>query len=273
MAITRTLGNLKIEGYSRAAEETYFYLPQYKTSFDIGRCPPSVVSANHIFLTHLHMDHASGIPHYLATRAIRNMKPPKIYLPAPMEKKVKKVISAWESIEGDKYPYKLIPLEENQEIFLPQKKRIKTFKTHHRMVSLGYTLYEQVEKLKAEYIGKGFGEIADLKEKGVQITELQETALFTVCGDTTIEVIRTSPEILKSKILVIECSFLEEEHRPLAEKTGHIHFLDLVENAELFENDTIILSHFSLRYSEKDIRFTLRTTLPPELEERVVIWI
>jgi ribonuclease Z len=50
---------------------------------------------------------------------------------------------------------------------------------------------------------------------------------------------------------------------------GHIHLDEVVERAELFENQAIMFTHFSARYSRREILMNLDKKLPPDLRERV----
>jgi ribonuclease Z len=70
-------------------------------------------------------------------------------------------------------------------------------------------------------------------------------------------------------VLLIECSFLAPEDRDRAREYEHLHLEDFLERAELFENEVIVLTHFSQRYRVEEIREALRR-LPATLARRVV---
>ena len=50
---------------------------------------------------------------------------------------------------------------------------------------------------------------------------------------------------------------------------GHIHLDEICERAELFENEAILLTHFSARYTRHEIASLLEKKLPPSLADRV----
>src|SRR6059058_2403353 len=74
--------NLTIEGYSRAAVQTYWRIPELKLGFDLGAQPWAFMGTNVWFVSHTHLDHVAALPVYVARRRMMRMEPPSIYLPA-----------------------------------------------------------------------------------------------------------------------------------------------------------------------------------------------
>jgi ribonuclease Z len=68
---------------------------------------------------------------------------------------------------------------------------------------------------------------------------------------------------------MMECSFVAEGHQGRAEKYRHIHFDDIADFAERFENRLIVLTHFSRRYSRDEIVEMLRRRCPAVLRDRI----
>ena len=73
--------DLTIEGYSRAAVQTYWRIPELKLGFDLGAQPWSFMGTPTWFVSHTHMDHLIALPVYVARRRMMKMEPPTIYLP------------------------------------------------------------------------------------------------------------------------------------------------------------------------------------------------
>ena len=73
---------LTIEGYSRAAVQTYWRIPELKLGFDLGGQPWSFMATPNWFLSHTHLDHVAALPVYVSRRRMMKMEPPTIYLPA-----------------------------------------------------------------------------------------------------------------------------------------------------------------------------------------------
>ncbi len=68
--------------------------------------------------------------------------------------------------------------------------------------------------------------------------------LVCYCGDTAPEGLDADPAIYESKILITEMTFFRPEHRrDKIHKFGHTHLDDLVERADKFQNELIILGH------------------------------
>ena len=63
-APVRTLQHkgLTIEGYSRAAVQTYWRVPELKLGFDLGGQPWSFMSTPNWFVSHVHLDHVAALP-------------------------------------------------------------------------------------------------------------------------------------------------------------------------------------------------------------------
>ena len=62
--VHKTLGRIKILGFSLAGEETVVAVPEYNVCFDIGRAPREVISIDNVCLSHGHMDHAAGVAYW-----------------------------------------------------------------------------------------------------------------------------------------------------------------------------------------------------------------
>jgi ribonuclease Z len=62
-----------------------------------------------------------------------------------------------------------------------------------------------------------------------------------------------------------------DDRVPVAEARakGHVHLDEVVERAELFENEALLFTHFSARYRPAEVRAILAARLPPALAERV----
>jgi ribonuclease Z len=90
-------------------------------------------------------------------------------------------------------------------------------------------------------------------------------------GDTLPEVVERESVVREAKVLVMECTFIDDRVSVAsARDSGHVHLFELAERAELFQNETILLTHFSARFTAEEIEKALDKHLPPGLRERVV---
>jgi len=78
---TLTHKGLTVEGYSRAAVQSYWRIPELKLGFDLGGQPWGFMATSTWFISHTHLDHIAGLPVYVARRRMMKMEPPDIYLP------------------------------------------------------------------------------------------------------------------------------------------------------------------------------------------------
>lgn len=149
----------------------------------------------------------------------------------------------------------------------------EAFACDHTVPCVGYVFKMNTQKLKQEYLGLKGVEIKSLREQGVEITAWQSTPVFAFLGDTTAATLAAEPPWLQNGIPVVitECSFLWEEHRAQAVKTKHTIWADLEKVVRKWPKTTFVLMHFSLRYSDDDIRqFFAKLQDPPA---NIVIWV
>ncbi|MEK7434310.1 MAG: MBL fold metallo-hydrolase [Cyanobacteriota bacterium] len=266
------LDNISIEGVSRSTIETYFNIKELKLCFDIGKCPFHITPVPNIFLSHMHGDHAYGVYYYISHRNLAKMENGRIYLPEEALKETESVIKSYSNLEHASRNYELIPLTNDEEFEYGRDYLIKTFETDHRIPSLGYLVSQKKTKLKQEFLNKPQSEIIELKRKGIEITNTIYEPFITYLGDSTIKPVDEFDFIKKSKILIMECTFLIPEHFDQAEERKHIHIKNIIDRASEFENKYIILTHFSMRYTDNFIREYIRNILPENLREKVFIF-
>jgi ribonuclease Z len=80
--------------------------------------------------------------------------------------------------------------------------------------------------------------------------------------------------MFEAQVLVMEITFVAPSHRKdKIHKFGHIHLDDVVERRAKFQNELIIASHFSTRYSSKRIRDVVGRVVPDMLDGRLQLWL
>ena len=111
---------------------------------------------------------------------------------------------------------------------------------------------------------------ADLDHaRRAEVIESYRAPLLVYTGDTDRGILETNEAIFKSEVLMIECSFVADGHQERAALYRHIHFDDIAEYADRFENDLIVLTHFSRRYSRSEIQSEVRRRCPAVLRDRL----
>jgi ribonuclease Z len=272
--LTHTHGGLTIEGYSRAAVQSYWRIPELKIGFDLGAQPWDFMGTPTWLVTHTHLDHVAALPVYVARRRMMKMGPPTIYLPEEGIEDVRKLLLVMQRLDRGRMVCQLNGVRPGQEIELSREHVVTAFRTTHTIPSVGYVVWERRNKLKEEYHGLPGDKIRDLRLSGVEVTREVRTPVLAYTGDTSPAGLDGCPAVYEAKVLITELSFIRPNHRrEKIHKFGHMHLDDLLERADRFKNELIICGHFSTRYHPQEVRKLLEAKLPPKLRERVKLWI
>jgi ribonuclease Z len=265
---------LTIEGYSRAAVQSYWRVPELKLGFDVGAQPWDFMGTGTWLVTHTHLDHIAALPVYVARRRMMKMEPPVVYVPAAAVEDVHRLLLIMQRLDRGRQNCDLRGISAGDEIALSREHVVTAFATTHTIPSLGYLVWDRRNKLKEEYHGLPGDKIRDLRLSGVEVTREVRTPLLAYTGDTSPAGLDACPAAFEAKVLVTEMSFIRPNHRrEKIHKFGHMHLDDFLERAERFKNELIIVGHFSTRYHPQEVRRTVEARLPPGLRERVRLWI
>jgi ribonuclease Z len=265
---------LTVEGYSRAAVQTYWRIPELKIGFDLGAQPWDFMGTPTWLVTHTHLDHVAALPVYVARRRMMRMEPPVLYLPEEAVEDVRRLLLIFQRLDRGRMVCQLKGLKAGDEIDLSRENVITTFATSHTIPSLGYVVWDRRHKLKEEYHGLPGEKIRDLRLSGVPVTREVRVPLVAYTGDTSPAGLDAYPPVFQAKILITELSFIRPNHRrEKIHKFGHMHLDDFLERADQFKNELIICAHFSTRYHPQEVRRLLDAKLPPGLRERVKLWL
>ncbi len=265
---------LTIEGYSRAAVQTYWRIPELKIGFDLGAQPWDFMGTPTWLITHTHLDHVAALPVYVARRRMMRMEPPTLYVPSEALEDVRRLLLVMQRLDRGRMICQLNGVSAGNEIELSRELVITAFPTTHTIPSLGYVVWDRRFKLKEEYHGLPGERIRDLRVGGTVVTREVRTPLLAYTGDTSPAGLDNYPAVYEAKILITEVSFIRPNHRrEKIHKFGHMHLDDVVERAERFRNELIVFSHFSTRYHPQEIRRLIEGKLPARLQERVKLWV
>jgi ribonuclease Z len=258
-----------IEGRSRAGHETWFRIRELNVALDIGRCPDTLVRMPHVFITHAHLDHALGIPFYAGQRRLSRMGGGRVYVPSEAADDFRQLMDIHVRLEGTEYDIEIVGVEVGERLVLGRTLAVRAHRATHRVAARAWELLGRRHHLKPEYAGVDGDELARLRQGGVAIMDEVEVPLLFYTGDTDRGILEENEAIYRAEVLMIECSFVAEGHQDHAARYRHIHFDDLVDFAERFENRTIVLTHFSRRYANEEIVQTLRRRCPAVLRDRI----
>lgn len=267
-------GPWTIEGYSRAAVQTYWRICELKLGFDFGAQPWDFMNTPCFMLSHTHMDHVAALAVYVSRRRMMKMEPPKVYVPAQSVEPIQHMLKIFSRLDRGRLPVDLIGVEAGQEIELTRELVVSAVETKHTIASLGYIVWERRKKLKPEYLSLAGNEIRDLKNQGVEITREVRIPLIGYTGDTAPAGLDLNPDFYQTQVLIMEMTFVAPGHRKeKIHKHGHTHLDDIVARQNEFKNELVIAGHFSTRYTDKQIERWVKKSLPDMLQGRLHLWL
>ncbi|KAH8908528.1 hypothetical protein BR93DRAFT_876640 [Coniochaeta sp. PMI_546] len=260
-----------LTGRSRAAWHTSFVVPELNLLLDAGLVVNSA-RPKHIFLTHGHNDHT-----LLAPAFVKRSDPPDVFCPVEIREIFDEYVRA--KVLLNKGGVEQIPDSDPD----PRPPHLRTHHTYglrpgdtvplrrlkgpieitatafactHSIPCLGYVFHATTPKLRPEYRGLSGPALRDLRLSGENLTAPHKVPVFAFLGDGTAETLASEPEWLRDgvRVVITECSFLYPEHRAVADRTKHTIWEDLEPVVRKWKDTVFVITHFSLRYSDEEIR-------------------
>lgn len=237
-------GGLRLEGVSVAGSETFVALPELSVSFDIGVCPPVVLAADTIALTHGHADHAAGLLYYMAQRYRTRMGPGTVVCHPQLTDAIRQLALCGAQLEGHSTPVNVVALPPEATLDLDEGHRLRGFATHHTVPSLGFL----IERRDASP---------------------DQPPLVAYTGDTAWGACFQRHDLLHARVLITECTFLRRTERQSAKLGGHLHLDHLRGVLERSRAEVILLTHLPRTIPVERIRRMLRHALPERHHARL----
>ena len=263
MSVSRLdLGELRLEGRSRAGDSSWIRVSPPGLAFDVGRGSARLTGARDLFVSHGHLDHALGVPFVLSNRSLHLGEPTRVACPAAIADSLDRLIRAAEILEGERYRYEIVPMVPGDRLDVGKGFLVEAFPVDHVVPSLGFHLLRRKRRLRADLRGLPEPEIVALRREGREVGEEVEELALSYTGDTSAGVFDLEPRLFDSPRLVLECTFLGEELRDKGAQYGHLHFQDLVERAHRFRNRILVLTHLSRRHRPGELRERIDAELP-----------
>lgn len=263
---------IAIEGVSIAGHESYFKLPGFRAMLEFGRAPEDTLGYATVCLSHGHLDHAAGLAHHASRRTLTGLGPARVFAPEEALDDLSVWLAACERLERVPYGTRLEAARPGESVELRRDLELKFLPGRHRVPTVGFLFSEIRRKLKEEHTGASGPEIQALRGRGIEVTRREEIPLLAYPGDCGPGIFDAAPEILRARVLLIECSFVAPEDRTRAHEYEHLHISDFAERADLFQNEVVVLTHFTLRSAAEQIREAIES-LPEPLRKRVVAFL
>ncbi|MGW3349619.1 MBL fold metallo-hydrolase [Nonomuraea rubra] len=264
---------LTLTGYSRAADKTFFHIPELKLALDAGLAEGR--QADTVLLTHTHLDHAKDLD-FLATRPTGV----DIHVPEQALPYVRRYLTATTELNhnathatGPARGARVHGVRPGQEFTIGRhaSHTVHVLHTEHKVPSAGYGISEnrrallpEAEELKARLGPAEFGRVAaDRRSRGIPLDQPVQRPLFAYLGDTHAGALTRNPALAGYPVIITECTYLDDEHAGRARRVGHTVWSDLKPYVLAHPRTLFVLTHFSLRHSDRDVlAFFQRENVP-----------
>jgi len=255
-------GGLRIEGWSRAGDETWFRVFPPGLAIDVGRGALQLAGAADIFLSHGHLDHALGLPYVLSQRSLHREVHTRVFCPAEIAEPLGQMVAAAERLERAAYRYEIRGLAPGDRVEVGRDLAMEAFATDHVVPSIGYRLLRRKRRLAPGLEGLPRERLIEMRRAGMPTSEEVEEVWLTYCGDTGPAVFEREPALYASPILMVECTFLGDEYRDRGSRYKHLHLEDIASRADRFANSALVLHHLSRRHRIADLQAEVLRRMP-----------
>jgi ribonuclease Z len=272
MLTSVTAGPYSVRGISVGGVYTSIAVPELGIVFDAGASPRSSCAIDTICLSHGHADHIGALPAFLGIRALSGKtKPPRVVMPVEIVEDVTSALASMSRLQRFPLEIDAVGMAPGDELVLRGDLRVRAVRTFHPVPSLGYVIVRRVSKLRAELHGLSGPEIAARRRAGEEVSDHDDRLELAYATDTLVQALDHSPDLLAARTLIMECTFLDGRKSLEAARAGcHIHLDEIIERADRFANDQIVMMHFSQLYRPDEIAGILDARLPAALRKKVI---
>lgn len=238
------------------------------TQQQVLRSPLRLSQLERVFITHMHGDHLYGLPGLLASRSLQQagLTPVTVYGPPGIEEYLNVTMRV--SAAGLGYPLEVVTVKPGK-IYEDATVMVEAAHLEHRVTTFGYAVTEkpQTGRFKVDEAatlgippGPLYGQL-----KAGRVVTLPDGRIIdgkklvgpprpgrklVYCCDTVR--CRASAELGKNAdVLIHEATFAHDD-LDLALRGGHSTALQAAEIAGTANAQTLIMTHFSVRYDGKD---------------------
>lgn len=266
-------GPYTIRGISLGGLYTAMMVPELDLALDAGMPARSFAGARTLLLTHGHVDHAGALSSMLGIRALQGARIPlRVIMPAEITGHVQAALEAMSVLQHWPLAIEVVGLRAGEECALENGLMVRAVQAFHVVPCLGYQVLRRVRRLGQAFRHLPGEEIRRRSGAGEDLFERHEHLEFAYATDTLVSVLEHTPSLYDSRVLLLECTFLDGRKSLEAVHAGcHIHLDELVERAHHFRNQHLVLMHVSQMYRPGEIAAILDARLPQSLRHRVQV--
>ncbi|MBC8072968.1 MAG: MBL fold metallo-hydrolase [Deltaproteobacteria bacterium] len=267
------VGGLTLRGVTRGGIQTCVMVPELDLMFDVGGSVRGQQRFSTILVSHGHQDHLGGLPYLISQRGLSGLPGPAVHVPVEIAVPLTRIFESWSEIEGFALQVGLHGHAPGEVVELGASTAATCVRSVHRVPSLAWIVERTSGRLKAEFVGREGAELAELRRAGVHVTEPYVADVLCVTGDTQIELWDREPRVRTSKVLVHEITAWDQ--RRTVEETrawGHTHVDELIERAEQFEGEALVLVHRSPRHTRAEAEQVIATRFPASVRDRIHVF-
>jgi ribonuclease Z len=272
MLTTVTAGPYTVRGVSVGGVYTSIAVPELGVLFDAGIPARSLGAIDTILLSHGHADHVGALPGLLGIRALHGKsRPPRVIMPAEIVDDLTAALAALSRLQRFPLEIEAVGMNPGDEVVLRGDLRVHAVRTFHPVPSLAYLIVRRVAKLRPELHGLAGPEIAARRRAGEDVTAYDDRLELAYSTDTLVQVLDHAPELLRARVLITECTFLDGRKSLEGARAGcHVHLDEIIERADRFANEHVVLMHVSQLYRPDEVAGIIAARVPPPLRERII---
>lgn len=263
-------GNLRLVGGSRAGEGTLVLLPQLHLGLDPGRAHRALPPMRTVVLSHGHMDHIGGLGYWASQRYLNSMPPATLIVPELIEEEIRSLLADFARLEGgEPYQVAVLGASDGSSRALRRDIELAFFATDHWVPTLGTRIIWHKRRLRPEFGHLTEPEIIDRRRAGEEVTEDLAIDLLSYCADSGPGLLTERPDVLKSEVVLVECSFFRPSDRDRAARYGHTHLADLQAHLKNFGCRHLVLLHASRRHRLREVEAILDEEIRPNFSGKL----
>lgn len=263
---------LTLRGVTAGGSLTCLMVPELGLMFDVGPRLLGQMKFDTILVSHGHQDHLGGLPYLVSQRQMMRAGAPDVHLPSEVMDPLQRIFAAWGEIEDFPIEVELHGHDPGDVVQL-RDGVARCVRSVHRVPSLAWIYERHSRRLQPQYAGRPGPELAALRRDGVEITDTHVHPLLCVTGDTQIELFDREPLVRQCSVLVHEVTGWDGRRgREQVREWGHTHVDEMIERAERFEGDALVLVHRSLRHTRKEAEQIVRERFPASVLDKVHVF-